>query len=412
MSSQTLPTNDLHGVESNTSSPSDALASSSISNHDAYLKELAFLQEIRELLRHAQHNPDEFIQLKAVVKLINHLNHDIVILSSHSVLMMQLCKALRMLVMGNGFHKELKQASLKGYFILVNAILTIENISEYESREILSGLTEITLYGPEKFQEKSLETLVVLWKKIGLKETLRLEMIHLFKKVLCSDRLSLSQKGTVLDAIIFTIHNRALTGRFCLTNLMTLLVELVRFFSYYVKTQLRLIEAVLLLGEQYTMMNEVYDLLFQHIQKNYQKSPFQREDKIVLMIMTYMLNTRNSLDETQEAIIINMAKSYLNLNFATRDYKPPSPSSKTILSTLLSTVCYAPSPKERIDALHHIATKRFKHNAAVTSCLNTIVTLDPKKFLDVQLYAQYMLDGHHSGTKKEFSIINRLLQAF
>ncbi len=153
-----------------------------LSSHQDYLKELAFLQEIKELLRHAQHNPDEFIQLKAVVKLTEHLSHDIVILSSHSVLMMQLCKALRMLVMGNGFHKDLKQASLKAYFILVNAILTIKDISEYESREVLSGLTEIALYGREKFQEKSLGTLLSLWKKVGLKECLRIELIQLLNE--------------------------------------------------------------------------------------------------------------------------------------------------------------------------------------------------------------------------------------
>ena len=411
MASQALPNSELKkGEVPNNASPHSRTRS--FSDHDTYLKELSFLQEIRELLRHAQHNPDEFIQLKAVIKLTEHLNNDIVILSSHSVLMMQLCKALRMLVMGNGFHKDLKKAALKGYFILVNAILTIQDISEYESREVLSGLTEIALYGPEKFQKQSLETLIVLWKRVGLKEHLRLELIQLFKKILWSDRMPLLQKGELLDAIILTIHNRSITGTYCLNSLMTLLVELVRFFSYYVKTQVRLIQTVILLGAQYNMNNEAHDLLFHHIQKNYQKSPFQREEKIILMIMTYLLNAKKELDETQETVIINMAKSYLNLDFATQDYVPPSTSSKTILCTLLSASCYANSFDERVSALQQIASKRFKHDAAVTSCLKTIVTLDPKKFLDVQLYAQYILDGHASGTDKEQTIISQLLQAF
>ncbi len=193
---------------------------------------------------------------------------------------------------------------------------------------------------------------------------------------------------------------------------MTLLVDLVRFFSYYVKTQIRLLEAVILMASQYNLNNECHDLLFQHIQKNYQKSPFQREEKIILMLMTYMLNAKKALDDTQEKIIINMAKSYLNIEFATDQYVPPNSSSKTILSSLLSQSCYAETAEERLGALSQIASKQFKHQAAATSCFKTIVTLDPKKFLDVQLYAQYLLDGHATGTPKEKAVVHQLLRAF
>ena len=124
-----------------------------------------------------------------------------------------------------------------------------------------------------------------------------------------------------------------------------------------------------------------------------------------------MLNSKKGLDSFQETVIENMVLAYMSIDFRSSEFIPFT-KGPGVIQSLAYEACNTDNLDARISAISTLIHKRFKFEKPVKRALENITQLDPRKFLDIQLYAQYVLKGYYSGTQKELGVISRLLQAF
>ncbi|RAP34255.1 hypothetical protein DID77_01745 [Candidatus Marinamargulisbacteria bacterium SCGC AG-439-L15] len=379
------------------------------SHQDAYLEEHVFSDELRELLRHALHNPDQTLQTQAIIESIYRVKVGSELLFKHPNLLIHVLKTFRQIVMSGSVDMAIKSNLLKALLTLSKDVFRTSTLSLYEYKEVLASLADILLYGPQGFQKQMTPFFADIWTRpMPLAET-QTELLMLTKKLLISDRLQTACKQEVLNALLSFAYDNAFSSKTLLDTYCRIILDLCRYFIMDIEIVLYLLEVILHLGHKYHSELQLKAFLMPELQKLSKRSPYQREDRVLGMCLHYMMYVGSFESNQVKTILHRLISVYYELDFTMDTYQPMSPD-KSMVHALGATIASSKSFEERMLAMQELAKKRFGFPNQVEAMLHNITCLDPRNFMDAQLFAGYLLKGYHKGTDTEFTIIVRLLE--